>query len=66
MAEAEQAFEMTPEYEDLFNSLSNTEKAAIVMILLEKQGAAKVMQTTSSQVTAVSRAMIGLATFRNP
>ena len=56
MAEAEQSLPMTPEYELLFNGLSTTEKAAIVMILLEKQGAAKVMQTlTPSQVTAVSR-----------
>ena len=67
MAEAEQAFEMTPEYEDLFNSLSNTEKAAIVMILLEKQGAAKVMQTlTPTQVTAVSRAMIRVSDVPQP
>ena len=35
MAEAEQAFEMTQEYEELFNSLSNTEKAAIVMIAVK-------------------------------
>ena len=67
MAEAEQAFEMTPEYEDVFNSLTNTEKAAIVMILLEKQGAAKVMQTlTPSQVTAVSRAMIRVSDVPQP
>ena len=67
MAEAEQSLPMTPEYELLFNGLSTTEKAAIVMILLEKQGAAKVMQTlTPSQVTAVSRAMIRVSDVAQP
>ncbi len=67
MAEAEETAPMTQEYELLFNGLSNTEKAAIVMILLEKQGAAKVMQTlTPSQVTAVSRAMIRVSDVPQP
>ena len=67
MAEAEQSLPMTQEYELLFNGLSTTEKAAIVMILLEKQGAAKVMQTlTPSQVTAVSRAMIRVSDVAQP
>ena len=67
MAEAEELMPMTQEYELLFNGLSNTEKAAIVMILLEKQGAAKVMQTlTPSQVTSVSRAMIRVSDVPQP
>ncbi len=67
MAEAQEKKPMSQEYELLFNSLSSTEKAAIVMILLEKQGAAKVMKTfTPSQVTAVSRAMIRVSDVPQP
>ena len=50
--------ELTEAQELAFNSLSTTEKAAIVMVLLEESGAAAVMKTLSpTQVTSVARAM---------
>ncbi len=50
---------LTPEQEASYRALTNTEKAAIVMYLLEENGASSVMKTLSpNQVTAVSRAMI--------
>jgi len=55
------------EYQLAFNSLSTTEKAAIVMVLLEKSGAAAVMKTLSpKQVTAVSSAMIRVTDVPQP
>ena len=47
--------ELSEEYLLAFNSMTTTEKAAIVMFLLEQTGAAAVMKTLSpTQVTAVS------------
>ena len=59
--------ELTEEQELAFNSLSTTEKAAIVMVLLEESGAAAVMKTLSpTQVTSVARAMIKVSDVDQP
>ncbi len=58
---------LTAAEELAFNSLTNTEKAAIVMFLLEENGATSVMKTLSpNQVTAVSRAMIKVSDVDQP
>jgi len=55
------------EFEFAFQQLTATEKAAIVMFLLEEAGAAAVMQTLSpTQVTSVSRAMIKVSDVPQP
>ena len=55
------------EFEFAFQQLTATEKAAIVMFLLEEAGAAAVMQTLSpTQVTSVSRAMISVSDVPQP
>ena len=65
--EMENASGLTLEQELAFNSLSSTEKAAIVMFLLEENGASAVMKTLSpTQVTAVSRAMIKVSDVDQP
>ena len=65
--EMENAGGLTLEQELAFNSLSSTEKAAIVMFLLEENGASAVMKTLSpTQVTAVSRAMIKVSDVDQP
>ena len=59
--------ELTEAQELAFNSLSTTEKAAIVMVLLEESGAAAVMKTLSpTQVTSVARAMIKVSDVDQP
>jgi flagellar motor switch protein FliG len=58
---------LTQEQEVAFNELTETEKAAIVMFLLEEDGASAVMKTLSpGQVTAVSRAMIRVSNVDQP
>ena len=58
---------LSEEYLLAFNSMSTTEKAAIVMFLLEQTGAAAVMKTLSpTQVTAVSRAMTRVSDVPQP
>jgi flagellar motor switch protein FliG len=58
---------LPPEFEFAFQQLTATEKAAIVMFLLEEAGAAAVMQTLSpTQVTSVSRAMIKVSDIPQP
>ena len=65
--EMENASGLTLEQELAFNALSSTEKAAIVMFLLEENGASAVMKTLSpTQVTAVSRAMIKVSDVDQP
>ena len=65
--EIENHGEMTPEQEIAYNELTETEKAAIVMFLLEENGASAVMKTLSpGQVTAVSRAMIRVSDVDQP
>ena len=65
--EMEIASGLTLEQELAFNGLSSTEKAAIVMFLLEENGASAVMKTLSpTQVTAVSRAMIKVSDVDQP
>ena len=65
--EMENASGLTLEQELAFNGLSSTEKAAIVMFLLEENGASAVMKTLSpTQVTAVSRAMIKVSDVDQP
>lgn len=59
--------EMTQEQLITYNELTETEKAAIVMFLLEENGASAVMKTLSpGQVTAVSRAMIRVSDVEQP
>ena len=59
--------ELSEEYLLTFNSMTTTEKAAIVMFLLEQTGAAAVMKTLSpTQVTAVSRAMTRVSDVPQP
>lgn len=59
--------EMTQEQLITYNELTETEKAAIVMFLLEENGASAVMKTLSpGQVTAVSRAMIRVSDVDQP
>ena len=59
--------EMTQEQLVTYNELTETEKAAIVMFLLEENGASAVMKTLSpGQVTAVSRAMIRVSDVDQP
>ena len=59
--------ELSEEYLLAFNSMTTTEKAAIVMFLLEQTGAAAVMKTLSpTQVTAVSRAMTRVSDVPQP
>ena len=64
----EEASQSLPaEFEFEFQQLTATEKAAIVMFLLEEAGAAAVMQTLSPpQVTSVSRAMIKVSDVPQP
>ena len=58
---------LSPEQEAAYNTLTTTEKAAIVMFLLEENGASSVMKTLSpTQVTAVSRAMIKVSDVDQP
>ena len=58
---------LSPEQEMAYNTLTTTEKAAIVMFLLEENGASSVMKTLSpTQVTAVSRAMIKVSDVDQP
>jgi len=67
MAEPAPAVELTEQEEIAYNSLSSTEKAAIVMFLLEEKGAAAVMKTLSpTQVTSVSKAMIKVSDVPQP
>jgi len=65
--EMEAAVGLSAEQELAYNSLTTTEKAAIVMFLLEENGASAVMKTLSpSQVTSVSRAMITVSDVDQP
>lgn len=58
---------LSPQQEIAFNELTATEKAAIVMFLLEENGASAVMKTLSpGQVTSVSRAMIKVSDVDQP
>ena len=65
--EMEAAVGLSAEQELAYNSLTTTEKAAIVMFLLEENGASAVMKTLSpTQVTSVSRAMITVSDVDQP
>ena len=58
---------LSPQQAIAFNELTETEKAAIVMFLLEENGASAVMKTLSpGQVTSVSRAMIKVSDVDQP